>query len=225
MRVLAIDTALHACSAALLDTSDGALLAHHSRPMAQGHAEALIPLLAEIMKEAGCSFRKLDRIAVTVGPGSFTGLRVGISAARGLSLAASIPAVGLSTLAAFAAPHLARRSAKVIVSAVDARHGRVYLQIFAEGRSLLDPTLVPVEDAVRAAIAGSALIVGSGTAPIVGSWPAGEAPPSVEATPAPDIAWVARLGATLDAQGAPPAPLYLTHADARPQDAARVARR
>src|SRR5260370_29718162 len=79
-RVLAIDTALEACSAAILDTARGDGVTSRSLPMARGHAEALVPLIAAVMSEANVEFAELDRIAVTVGPGSFTGLRVGVAA-------------------------------------------------------------------------------------------------------------------------------------------------
>src|SRR5262245_44664761 len=117
MRVLAIDTALEACAAAVLDTASGAVLASESLPMARGHAEALMPLIAQVMDAAAIDFSSLDRVAVTVGPGSFTGLRVGIAAARGIALAAGKPAVGLSTLAVLAAPHIAAAAAATVVAA------------------------------------------------------------------------------------------------------------
>src|ERR1700756_5492377 len=98
MRVLAIDCALDACSAAVLDGARAIMLGSESRLMLRGHAEAVMPLIARVMDRAATEFDELDRIAVTVGPGSFTGLRVGIAAARGLALAARKPAVGLSTL-------------------------------------------------------------------------------------------------------------------------------
>src|SRR5215475_1056135 len=103
MLILAIDTALDACAAAVLDTEAGDVAAQESLSMKRGHAEALMPLIARVMQSASLSFAALDRIAVTTGPGSFTGLRVGISAARGLALAAGKPAVGLTTLSAYAA--------------------------------------------------------------------------------------------------------------------------
>jgi tRNA threonylcarbamoyladenosine biosynthesis protein TsaB len=114
MRVLAIDTALAACSAAVLDTAQGALnggiLASDSLPMVRGHAEALMPLVARVVKASGLAFADFDRVVVTTGPGSFTGLRVGISAARGLGVATGIPVVGVSTLSAYSAPRKQRRS-------------------------------------------------------------------------------------------------------------------
>src|ERR1700728_3777645 len=133
MRVLAIDTALAACSAAVLDTERGGIVASESVPMMRGHAEALIPLLERVMEQSGMALADIDRVAVTTGPGSFTGLRVGISAARGIALAANKPAVGVSTLSAYAAPHLTADSATPVVSAIDAQDSHVYLQVFAAG--------------------------------------------------------------------------------------------
>src|SRR5438045_8275538 len=137
MRILAIDTALEACSAAVLETGRAAIIAAETQVMARGHAEALMPMIARVMDAAHTEFAELDRIAVTVGPGSFTGLRVGISAARGIALAAGKPAVGLSTLAALAAPLIATDDGTQVVAAIDARHEHIYLQVFGvNGRTL-----------------------------------------------------------------------------------------
>src|ERR1041385_4743872 len=106
MRILAIDTALEACSAAVIDTEHGRV-ATESQPMDRGHAEAVMPLIGRVMRQADMPFTALDRIGVTTGPGSFTGLRVGIAAARGIALSTGKPAFGVTTLAAFAAPHIA----------------------------------------------------------------------------------------------------------------------
>src|SRR3954453_9678004 len=110
MLILAIDTALDACAAAVLDTSAAGVIALESQAMKRGHAEALMPLIARGMKASGVGFAALDRIAVTTGPGSVTGLRVGRSAARGIALAAGKPAVGVTTLTAFAAPVVSANS-------------------------------------------------------------------------------------------------------------------
>ena len=144
MRVLAIDTALEACSAAVLDTDRG-IIASESIEMVRGHAEAVMPLLARVMDEADIAFAQLDRIAVTTGPGSFTGLRVGIAAARGLALASAKPAVGLSTLAGFAAPHIAEHDVTPVVAVIDARYEHVYMQVFGPGgRTLVPPRIAPI---------------------------------------------------------------------------------
>ena len=227
MRVLAIDTALGACSAAVLDTRHVAVIASETLPMVRGHAEAVMPLIARVMDQAGIEFASLDRIAVTTGPGSFTGLRVGISAARGIALAAGKPAVGLSTLAGFAAPHIAQDDRSAVVAAIDARHEHVYLQVFGPGgKTVVAPRIAPLREAMRAATASPARIVGSGAELIVALWPNGEPPPVlIEQLDAPDIGWIARLGAAAAEGQAPPKPLYLRAPDAQPQDASRLPRR
>ena len=224
MRILAIDTALEACAAGVIAMPDR-VLAQESLAMARGHAEALMPLLARVMHQAGIRFDDLDRIAVTVGPGSFTGLRVGIAAARGIALATGKPAVGVSTLAAFAGPYLAAGETRPVVAAVDARHDQVYFEVFGPGgRILVTPRLVPVRDAVRAA-SGAAVIVGSGAGILAGAWSDENPLPTIATQGAPQIASIARLGAVADVAHALPKPLYLRRPDARPQDAARLPRR
>ena len=226
MRVLAIDTALGACAAAVFDSQAGAILAAESIGMVRGHAEAVMPLIARVMDAARSEFNELNRIAVTVGPGSFTGLRVGISAARGIALAAGKPAIGLSTLSALAAPHVAARSGDTIIAAIDARNEQVYFQVFApNGVTVVTPRLDRVRAAVRAVPVGPTVITGSGAMLVAAHWPSGSPIPRVEDHAAPDIGWVARLGAAAQEEGAPPKPLYLRRPDARPQDAGRLPRR
>src|SRR6202041_1284223 len=104
MLILAIDTALDACAAAVLDTEAGQLIAQESQAMKRGHAEALMPLIGRGIAQWEPPFPSLGRIAVTTGPGSFPGLRVGLSAARGIALAANKPVGGVTTLTAYAAP-------------------------------------------------------------------------------------------------------------------------
>jgi tRNA threonylcarbamoyl adenosine modification protein YeaZ len=227
MRVLAIDTALGACAAALFDSASAKLIANESLAMTRGHAEALMPLIARIMAKAKTKFGEVDRIAVTIGPGSFTGLRVGISAARGIALASGKPAVGVSTLAAFAAPHVASKEKAAIVAAIEASHGNVYLHAFAAGgQTMLAPCLATIEQAVQAAGRAPVCLVGSAAESIAAAWPLDLSPPRlVQNRSAPDIASVARLGAVAQDTGVPPKPLYLRAPGARPQDAARVSLR
>src|SRR5262245_31422590 len=136
MRLLAIDTALTACSAAVYDSERG-IPAGETLKMARGHAEALMPQIARVMAKAALEFAALDRIAVTVGPGSFTGLRVGVAAARGIALAANKPAVGVSTLAAMAMPVIVSDDSNPVVVVIDARNDQAYMQAFGvNGREL-----------------------------------------------------------------------------------------
>jgi tRNA threonylcarbamoyladenosine biosynthesis protein TsaB len=227
MRVLAIDTALGACSVAVVETADDAAPVYlSSTAMARGHAEALMPEVSRVLAAAG-GLAGVSRIAVTVGPGSFTGLRVGLSCARTMGLATRLPVVGVTTLAALAAPLLdAGDGATPVAAAIDARHGRVFFQAFAgDGRPLVSARLIEARDAARAIGGGPALVVGSGAGLVT----AATEDPSIRVAPAlhdaPDPIWVARLGAACDPAMSPPRPLYLKAADAHPQEAGRIARR
>jgi tRNA threonylcarbamoyladenosine biosynthesis protein TsaB len=226
MLVLAIDTALEACSAAIFDSEQSATLASETAIMVRGHAEALMPLVDSVMRDAGLDFFSLDRIAVTVGPGSFTGLRVGIAAARGIGLAAKKPVVGITTLAALAAPYIAADPLRPVAAAIDGRHRHVYFELYGtQGRVLLPPRIIPVEEAVHAAAGASARLVGSGAPMMADIWPDPVHLPPIDQRGAPDIGSVARLGAEAEVRDAPPKPLYLRPPDAHPQTAAILPRR
>jgi tRNA threonylcarbamoyladenosine biosynthesis protein TsaB len=220
MLILAIDTALEACAAGVLDTDAGKMIARESLPMKRGHAEALMPLIARVIKECGIGFAALDRIAVTTGPGSFTGLRVGLSAARGIALAADRPVVGVTTLAAYAAPIVNEGGEHPVISAIDARHDHVYLQVVAgNGASLLWPRVVSIEEARDAARFGAPYLVGNAANILAQRWPTdAPAPIKADAQAAPDIAWVGWLGAAVNPDTAPARPYYLRAPDAKPQN-------
>jgi tRNA threonylcarbamoyladenosine biosynthesis protein TsaB len=196
-------------------------------PMMRGHAEALVPLIAAVMSEARMAFAELDRIAVTIGPGSFTGLRVGVAAARGIALAAGKPAVGLTTFAALAAPFFDADESTPLLTVIDARHDRVYMQLFGPGgRSLIAPGIASIGNAVHAAMASPTRVVGNAARLIEDAWPCGEPrPPLISVVQAPDIAWVAKLGVASADLTAAVRPLYLSDADAHPQEAGILPRR
>lgn len=218
MLILAIDTALDACSAGVLDTDAGRLIAQESLVMKRGHAEALMPLIARVIKESGVTFAALDRIAVTTGPGSFTGLRVGLSAARGIALAANKPVVGVTTLNAYAAPVVSQNAGQPIISAIDARHDHVYFQaVSGNGGSLIRPRVAPIDEALAASKFGAPHLVGNAAKILGQRWPADAPQPfKVDPQPAPDIAWVAWLGAAVNPSTAPARPFYLRAPDAKP---------
>jgi tRNA threonylcarbamoyladenosine biosynthesis protein TsaB len=169
------------------------------------------------MKASGVAFAALDRIAVTTGPGSFTGLRVGLSAARGIALAADKPVVGVTTLTAFAAPIVSENSEHPVISAIDARHDHVYFQALGgDGRSLVKPKVAPISEALEAAHFGTPHLVGNAAKILAERW-AAEAPPfKVDQQAAPDIAWVAWLGAAVNPESSPARPYYLRAPDAKP---------
>jgi tRNA threonylcarbamoyladenosine biosynthesis protein TsaB len=216
MLILAIDTALDACAAAVLDTAGG-VIARESQAMKRGHAEALMPLIARVMKASGVAFAALDRIVATTGPGSFTGLRVGLSAARGIALAAGKPVVGVTTLTAFAAPIVSENNEHPVISAVDARHDHVYFQALGrDGRSLIKPKVAPIAEALDAARFGAPHLVGNAANILAERWPADAPPFKIDQQAAPDIVWVAWLGAAVNPESAPARPYYLRAPDAKP---------
>jgi tRNA threonylcarbamoyladenosine biosynthesis protein TsaB len=218
MLILAIDTALDACAAAVLDTSAGGVIARESQAMKRGHAEALMPLIARVMKASGVAFAALDRVAATTGPGSFTGLRVGLSAARGIALAAGKPVVGVTTLTVFAAPIVSESSEHPVIAAIDARHDHVYFQVLGgDGSSLVKPKVAPIAEALDAARFGAPHLVGNAAKIMAERWPADAPPPfKIDQQAAPDIAWVAWLGAAVNPESSPARPYYLRAPDAKP---------
>ena len=231
MRILAIDTALGCCAACVVDT-DGAgplsaePLSTESLVMERGHAEALLPLLDRVVAAVPGGFASLHRVSVTIGPGSFTGLRVGIACARAVGLAVAVPVVGVTTLAALLAPLFAERRARLAVAVIDARGGRVYAQAVAPGgRVVIKPGVMPIRDLVRTLGTGAVTLVGSGAATVAAeAWSIGLDAKVHDPSGAPQIEWVARLGAAADERTALAKPLYLAPPDARPQDAGRLPR-
>src|ERR1700722_20702050 len=140
MNILALDTCLGACSVAVCD--EDSALAAASEAMTRGHQERLAPMVREVMAKAGLDFAQLDRIGVTVGPGSFTGLRVGLAFAKGLALALDRPCIGVSVLEALGRAHA---RAGFVAACLDAHRGQVYLQIFIDGSAVMAPDALPVE--------------------------------------------------------------------------------
>ena len=205
MIVLGLDTCLAACSVAVIDGER--VLAHASQAMTRGHQESLAPMAKAVMAEAGVAFAQLDRIGATVGPGSFTGLRVGVAFAKGLASALAIPAVGVGTLKALAA-----EASGLVAAIIDARRDQVYLQLFDAGEALMAPDVLPI-GAATARLAELAMgqpmtLVGSG-APLL----ADAAPGARILTPEGcDARWVARLAA--GRSPTPIRPLYLRPPDA-----------
>lgn len=202
--ILAIDTCLAASSVAVLDGET--VRAVRSEPMTRGHQERIAVIARDVAAEAGIKFADLTRIAVTVGPGSFTGLRVGLSFAKGLATALSIPCVGVNTLEALAA---SANAAGLVAGVLDAKMGQVYLQVFDGGTALMAPDALEVGvAAARLAelyTGGPAVLVGTG-APLV----ADVLPGATVLTPAfADPVAVARLAAAKPVPAHSPRALYL----------------
>ncbi len=224
MLILALDTALTVCSVAVYDTDRDETLSAMSTPMDKGHAEALMPMVASCLEQAGVKVADCGLIATTIGPGSFTGLRVGISAARGLALAIDQDCLGIDTLAALAAP-LRQNSALAVASCIDARHGHIFFALYLGGMVMVEPVLLSQDEAARIAAAQPCQLIGSGAKAVATAWPEGAEPPLlIDDRAAPDILWVARLAARTLPQEAPARPLYLRAPDAKPSTHLALAR-
>lgn len=226
MRILAIDTALDVCAACVATDDSDDLLAEESLPLARGHAEALLPMIERLVARIDGGFPSLGRVAVTVGPGSYTGLRVGLSAARAIGLATGIPVVGVTTLSALLAPQLAINGEGLIAAAIDARHGAIYLQAMSIATGVaVPPRHLGLDEAAHLLAKRPVTAVGSGAPGLVAAIRAAGGTADVADTGPPQIAWIASLGLVADPGHALPRPLYLRGPDAQPQDHARLARR
>ncbi|WEK04093.1 MAG: tRNA (adenosine(37)-N6)-threonylcarbamoyltransferase complex dimerization subunit type 1 TsaB [Candidatus Devosia phytovorans] len=194
---LAIDTAAPRLQLGLL-LADGRVDVSVDE-IATGHAELIFARIAELLARNGIAYADLTRVVTTTGPGSFTGLRIGLSAARGIALARDIPVVGVSSLVA-----LSLVAEGPVIVLLDARRDEAYFQTFsAPGVPSSAGDLLPMVIAQAALAPGVPVI----TLPFV------------------DIGLLARFGATLDPATNPPEPNYIRDADAKPQTAARIERR
>lgn len=207
MIVLGLDTCLAACSCAVVE--DGRVLARAAEPMTRGHQERLAPLVQEAMARAGLGFPALDRVGVTVGPGSFTGLRVGLAFAKGLGEALGVPVVGVGSLEALAAAE----PGGLTFAAIDARRGQVYLQAFRDGTALMAPDALAIETAAARLAefhtGEPVALVGSGGPLLAGVLPGAR----LVAGEGCDPEAVARIAARR--APTPARPLYLRAPDAR----------
>lgn len=213
MRLLVIDTALGACTAAVFE--DGRPMAAHFEPMTKGHQERLGGLVRDVMAEAGGGFDSLDRIGVTVGPGSFTGLRVGLAFAQGLGAALDRPVIGLSALDALAAS--LDDASGPVAALIDARRGQVYARLFANGAPMGPDEALSLEEAARriAEIGADVGLVGNGAAVLAEAFPDLKfARRDDRVAPSPEA--LARLATAADPATHPPRPLYLRAPDATP---------
>lgn len=215
MKVLGLDTATSGCSAALWD--DGRVLARRSEPMARGQAEALVPMAAAVLADAGVAFAALDRIAVTVGPGAFTGLRIALAAARGFALGIGVPVAGVTSFAAVAhgiAPE--ERAGRPLLVAVDSRRAEPYLQRFGPDLEPVGEPAMLSADAVAGWLAGwtdgPLLVAGDGAGSLRAALAGRPGTAFAGGSGIPDAAVVAALGARGDA-GLAPRPLYIRPPD------------
>lgn len=211
MIILSIDTSGVDCSACVYDSENDTVLGEVTENIGKGHAELLMGIVDAALAQAGLSLDAIQRLAVTIGPGSFTGIRVGVAAVRGFALSLDGEAVGITTLETLAADHQRQKPGEPVAVGLDAKRGECYLQIFAiDGTPVTEAALLSLEDARQSLVGFDGVIIGS-AAPLFAGEEAGSGPDHFP------IATVARLAATKPAHQPKPAPLYLRGPDARPQ--------
>jgi tRNA threonylcarbamoyladenosine biosynthesis protein TsaB len=211
MRILAVDTALGGCSVALLDGEK--ILAHIFEAMDRGHAERLAPMVDDAMKQAGVDFLSLDRLAVTTGPGTFTGQRVGLAFMRGLRLALHKPLTGITTLEAIAAAAQHETGSAKAAVIHDARREEAYLLLRDGDAVIQEPVILPFRTAIeRIRAFGPCAVAGTGAESAMEALGADF---TLSAVRQPDALWVARLAQRLPAPNEAPGPLYLRAPDAK----------
>lgn len=219
MLILALDCAVVGASVAVV--ADDVVLSALSDDGPRGQTERLLPLVEAALAAARVRHRDVDRIAVTVGPGSFTGIRVGLATARGLALASGRPAVGVTTLEALAAGLDGSATPDVILAAVDSRRGDLFLQVFDRARAPLTRPEA-VDPAAARALLAAHRDRGATVATVGDGWAApGVGEPGPTGAARPDSVHVARIAARR-APGPPPSPLYLRAADATPAGGLRT---
>jgi len=208
--ILGFDTSLMALSVAVVQGPE--VLANRTVEGVRDHAERLPGLIDEMIDEAGKAFSDISRIAVTVGPGGFSGLRVGLAHARGMALVLGCPVIGIGTLEALVA---GCRTEGPVIAAIDARRGELYIQTFDANRAPLNPPQALSPQAAAHEYTGdSATIVGTGRALLLDALPP-EALATDGGTDFPDAADVARLAVGRLAGDGPPQPLYIRPPDAK----------
>lgn len=209
--LLAVDTALGACSVALLENET--ILVHVFEPMERGHAERLAPMVDEAMKRAKADFAQLTRLAVTTGPGTFTGQRVGLAFMRGLRLALKLPLIGVTTLDAMAAAAMNQTGQTRAAALHDARRQEAYL-LLKDGDAVVQPPVVLAfsEAVARIQAFGACALAGTGAQQARESLDGGFVLSHIRQ---PDALWVARLARLSPTPDAAPGPLYLRAPDAK----------
>ena len=215
MLVLGMDTSLQACSVALVNRASGEVLSYRREIMERGQAEALPDMVDAVMMEAGDPYATLNVVAITRGPGSFTGVRIGLSFARALAATLEIPITGMTTLEAIARNLKHNPERLPIASVIDARRNELYLQVFdADFQPITEALLTAVDDAHTHLPPGPCLLVGTGAA-LVADDEQGRM--LADADPLPDAEVVALHASVEPMPAEPPEPLYLRAPDARPQ--------
>jgi tRNA threonylcarbamoyladenosine biosynthesis protein TsaB len=222
--LLAIDTVASLCAACVWDAVAGRELGRSVRDPGKGHAEHLMAVIGEALTAAGKDYPDIGAVAVAVGPGSFTGIRVGVAAARGLALTLGIPSTGVITLDAMADEAREAYPGRPVLAAIDARRDELYVASYeVSGSRLHGPIIARLPEAAAMTADGNPVLTGS-AARMIAQAAGGQFDIAVENATA-DITAYARLATIQGFTGEKPRPLYLREADAKPQAGFVLARR
>ncbi|EHK58957.1 tRNA (adenosine(37)-N6)-threonylcarbamoyltransferase complex dimerization subunit type 1 TsaB [Allomesorhizobium alhagi] len=216
MNLLAIDCSASLCAACVYDVQANRELGRSVLDLGKGHAEQLMSMVGDALKNAGSAFPDLGAVAVSVGPGSFTGVRVGVSAARGFALALKIPAIGVTTLEALAAEARDKFGTRNVLSALDGGRGEIQAAVYdGLGGTLYAPAVMTLSQAAELATEFSPVLAGTAAKLIADAVPSHAFDTGPLGATA-DIAIYARVAAKKGADDKP-APVYLREPDAKPQ--------
>ncbi|MEJ5080313.1 MULTISPECIES: tRNA (adenosine(37)-N6)-threonylcarbamoyltransferase complex dimerization subunit type 1 TsaB [unclassified Ochrobactrum] len=217
MKILALDTASSWCAAAIYDSGTDTVLAEVSEDIGKGHAEVLMDYIGRVMTQSGIAMTDLDCVAVNVGPGSFTGVRIGVSAARGFALALERPAIGISAFDALASEVAISHPGKPVLVLLEAHRGEIYAQSFdADSKATTGPMVLPRDEALALIQQQSSETVLAGSAAnalnevLAGTFSTARVEPTAR------IGTYAKLAA-LREPGEAPKPLYMRGPDVKPQ--------
>jgi tRNA threonylcarbamoyl adenosine modification protein YeaZ len=239
MNILAFDTCMQSCSAAILrdaagsDRESGTLFSARET-LERGHAERLVPMIQEVMTKAALEYDEIDRIAVTTGPGTFTGIRIGVATARGLALASGVELVGENVLQVIAwgcLQQCAPPPGDLLAVAINARRGQIYLQLFdANGTACTDPHVVVPDQAGKLIPPGKSVFVAGSGKEILKNAVGEEVRQNLNLSyfehgnPQPDAGILARHAASRPSSREPVSPLYLRPPDAKIQSGYAIER-
>jgi tRNA threonylcarbamoyladenosine biosynthesis protein TsaB len=216
MKLLAIDTAANLCAACVFDTDAGEI-GRAVRDIGKGHAEILMDVIADALDASNIAFAGLGAVAVSVGPGSFTGVRVGVSVARGLALALKIPAAGVSTLEALAFEARELTGDKPVLTVIDGGRDGIYAAIYDSfGKIAYAPLVAQLDKIAELAVDGVTVLAGSAARRVAERVPSQSFLFGPE-LPTADIATYAKVALVNGFAGEKPHPLYLRAPDAKPQ--------
>lgn len=225
MICLVLDTSNNFCSVGVYDAEQNVLLGEISEDLGRGHAERLIPSITECLDLAAIGLIDVDRVISTIGPGSFTGVRVGLATARGLGLGLNVPVVGVSNLLALESFALGDASDTPLLTAMDAKRGDLFVRysVFNNNGNAIEAELVSLASIAETLDGEKFIACGSGAPMLAERMKRGNGMTILHTLVSPPVLTVGKLGAQMPIPPNLPEPLYLRKPDAKSQSGFAVA--